>query len=326
MTPSVRIEVASETSAVGAARRAGASLAESARLGEEAAAKLALVVTELGTNLVKHTHGGMLLLRILSPLEGGEGVEILSLDRGPGMKNVAQCLRDGYSTGGSLGNGLGAVMRASTTFDIHSDPKHGTAILSRVATKPEEIALGAVCVPKKGQTLCGDGWAVAKSGDAITLVVVDGLGHGPLAADAARAALKSFQPGASSTPADVIAKAHEAARATRGAVIGVARIEARHLAYAGVGNIAATIIDDEARRGLASQNGTIGGQLPALRTFEDRLREKALLVLHSDGISTRWSTDDHAGVVAKHPAVLAGILYRDFSRGHDDTAVVVVRP
>lgn len=329
MIASTLITVDQEISAVGAARRVAAALAQNATLGAESAGKLALVVTELGTNLVKHADRGMLILRGLSAAEGG-GVEVLSLDRGPGMRNVAECLRDGYSTGGTLGNGLGAVLRAATAFDVLSDLRSGTAIVARVQsadTREARECLGAICLPHPAESDWGDAWAVSVSGSEVRVVVVDGLGHGPLAQAASDALVRVFYANAHEDPAALVQRCHQHLRSTRGAVVGLAvlRRDTRAVTYCAVGNIAATLLEQTRRRGLTSQNGIVGHHLPALRVVTEPWDRDAALVLNSDGLSTRWALDGYPGILAKHPAIIAGVLYRDFARGNDDATVVVLR-
>src|SRR5690349_12012149 len=108
-----------ELSQAGEVRREAARLASQAGLGEAECGKVSIIATELGTNLSRYAHGGEILLRSFR-VAGSAGVEILAIDRGPGMPNVARCLEDGYSSGGTPGNGLGAVRRLASEFDIYS--------------------------------------------------------------------------------------------------------------------------------------------------------------------------------------------------------------
>ena len=99
--------------------------------------------------------------------------------------------------------------------------------------------------------------------------------------------------------------------------------------YAGIGNIVGRAWSaPSGSRGLASQNGTVGVQIrQVLRRSSTRGRRRALLLMHSDGITSRWSLDTYPGLLLRHPAVIAGVLRRDFGRGRDDaTMVVVSRP
>jgi anti-sigma regulatory factor (Ser/Thr protein kinase) len=326
---SVTVTVA-EPSQVGEARRRAVALAESLGFGPTQAGNVAVVVTEAATNLVKHTTGGLLALRAV---EGPTPtVEVLALDRGPGMADVQRCLEDGYSTAGSPGNGLGAIRRLAALFDVHSRPGVGSAVLAQLSAGPpggaEQVEIGAVCLPFPGEEQCGDAWAISHEPDRCLLLVVDGLGHGPLATTAAREAVRIFEANIDRRPAEILQLAHPALRPTRGAAVAVAEIalDSRQVRFAGVGNIAGRIIQPNGTsRGLVSHNGTLGHQLHSVGEFTYPWPEGAVLVLHSDGLQTQWGLDRYPGLLGQHPGLIAGVLYRDFGRKNDDATVVVAR-
>lgn len=324
-----------EGSQVGDARRQATALGHAVRLAEDAVARLALVTTELAQNLVKHVRGGgVLFLRALQPgEEGAGGVEVLSVDAGRGIPDVGQALQDGFSTAGTSGSGLGAVRRQSDRFDLYSGPG-GTAVLARVWARASGAAggavLGAVCLPRPGETDCGDAWALLASPavPGLTLLVADGLGHGPQAATAAAAVVRALAAHGPDGPTGVLGHAHAACRATRGAAALVCHVAAdgREVEAAGVGNVVGALVEAGAeRRGLVSQPGTLGAALPRVRTFPYRVSPRGgLLVLHSDGLTSGWALDAYRGLSARHPALVAAVLARDFSRGRDDVTVVVL--
>src|SRR3954468_20027099 len=121
-----------DQSGVAEARRTATDLAQRVGFNETDAGKLALVATELSTNLLKHGSGGEILVGTYEDNES-HGIEILALDKGAGMSNVAACLEDGYSSAGTAGHGLGSVIRQSHFVEIGSWPGLGTAVLARVA-------------------------------------------------------------------------------------------------------------------------------------------------------------------------------------------------
>jgi anti-sigma regulatory factor (Ser/Thr protein kinase) len=292
---------------------------------------VALVVTELATNLALHTRGGVLLLRHLLH-EGQSGVEVLSLDQGPGIENLNECLRDGHSTGGTSGIGLGSVRRASHVFDVHSQVGVGTALLSQIWMKPpvtrEAFQSGGVSVALHGEGACGDAWASHEvRSDRLRLVVADGLGHGLLASDASRKAVEIFRKGAQQPLPEVVQSMHLALKSMRGAAVAVAEVDTslQTLSYVGVGNISATIVRDEKRNSLVSMHGTVGAQFRKLQQFTYGWQPGALLVMHSDGVKTSWDLERYSGLRGRHPSLVAGILYRDFHRPSDDSTVMVVR-
>jgi anti-sigma regulatory factor (Ser/Thr protein kinase) len=324
--------VITDPSQVGAARRAATSLAQQTGLGDEDAGRAALIATELATNLARHARGGELLLRVLrSP--GRTGVELLAIDRGPGMANVERCFADGFSSGSSPGTGLGAIRRIASQFDVHSQQPNGTVLSARVFAGRDVppprggITWSAVCMPMRGETVCGDAWEVHDHDDGTAFVVADGLGHGPLAAEASGRAAAVLLDGGAAGPAQLIARAHERLRGTRGAAVlfGVLDRTRGVMRYAGIGNVSARLLGREGSRSLVSLNGTVGVQMPAPKEFECAVAAGALLVVHSDGANTRWDLARDAALAARDPAVIAGALYRDHSRGNDDVTVLVGR-
>ena len=322
-----------EGSQVGEARRAAAQVAERAGLGETERGKVAIVVTELANNLVRHARGGGEILLLATGAPDVVGVEVLSVDRGPGMADVAACMRDGFSTGGTPGTGLGAVRRLADRFEIHSTQPAGTVVLARVEAagardglpKPQ-FEWAFICIPVRGETLCGDTWRVAIAPDRLAVMLADGLGHGPLAADASDAAAAAFDADPFAGPKAVIEAAHARMQGTRGGAMAVLELTGGAARYAGVGNIAGSIVTPAGSRGLASHNGTAGVQVRKVQEFDYPWPPDGMLVMHSDGLQSRWSLDAHPGAARRHPAVVAAWLYRDFSRGRDDLTVAVVRP
>jgi anti-sigma regulatory factor (Ser/Thr protein kinase) len=314
---------------VGEARRAGQEMADALGLGATQAGQVALAVTEAATNIVKHAGTGKILLAPLA--RGGVvGLEILALDRGPGIANVSASLRDGYSTAGSMGAGLGALSRVSPSFELYSQLARGTALRLEVWATPrappvDELELGAVCLPKKGEEAPGDSWFAGVPGEYRTLLVVDGLGHGPLAALAARKATDVLAAHPAATPVALMQLCHSALAATRGAAGAAARVAPAKMqgTFAGVGNISCRVESSGGRRQLVSHSGTLGHVLRRVQEFEFAFPVGALLILHSDGLTSRWSLDDYPGLLNKHAGLIAGVLYRDHDRGSDDVTVVV---
>jgi anti-sigma regulatory factor (Ser/Thr protein kinase) len=312
-----------DPSAIGEARRDAQRLAAHYTLDETTSGRIGVVVTELATNILRHGGGGELLLQTL-PTANGTTVEVLAVDRDPGMRDVEQCLQDGYSSGGgTLGTGLGAVRRMAAEFDLYSVSARGTVVMARVGEPAPRF--GAVSTAKGGETVCGDAWRMASGEYSQTaLVVIDGLGHGPSAAEAAQKAADSFTAKPFETPARQIERAHQALAGTRGAAVACAAWDAaRALSYAGIGNIAGRLCGTGGNQGLVSHNGTLGFQMRRVQQFNYPLSENTLLIMHTDGISARWDLDDHEGLRFRHPAVIAATLHRDHSRGRDDSTILV---
>lgn len=324
MLSSVRI-IVQDQSAAGEARRQAATLAGQLGLDDVRRGNLAIVINELAKNLVIHAAGGEMLLQT-GP---DRSLQILSLDKGPGMRDLDKCMQDGFSTAGTAGIGLGAVQRLSDEFDIHSQPGQGTAIFCRFGGRPavDGMRIGGINVPMRGETACGDAWACRQSPGRVTLLAADGLGHGLHAADAAREAVRIFQENPGIPPTDVLELAHDALRKTRGAAVAIAEWDLleQTLRFAGIGNIAGTILTGDASRSLVSYNGIVGHEMRKAREFSYPCLLGAAVILNSDGLVSQWKLEPAAGWSVRHPALIAGLLYRDYSRGRDDTTVVVAR-
>jgi anti-sigma regulatory factor (Ser/Thr protein kinase) len=322
--------VVDEPSQIGEARRRTLDLATSTGLDEDLRGRLALVVNELGSNLVKHASGGLLLVRAI---ETPPAVEVLAIDRGEGMASVVECFRDGYSTAGSPGTGLGAVQRLASLVDVYTMHPGGTAIVARVSAKgrrddrPVALEVGTVSVPRTGEEVCGDAFSVADDQEFPALMVVDGLGHGLGAADAARLAVRAFEATPGLPPGAQVMAIHDALRGSRGAAVSVASIDrARGLVtYAGLGNIAGTIVARGTTRHMVSANGTAGHAAGRIHEFTYPWSEEAVLVMHSDGLASRWQIERYPGLPSHHPSLVAGVLYRDWGRERDDVTVVAAR-
>jgi anti-sigma regulatory factor (Ser/Thr protein kinase) len=325
----------SDRSAVGEVRRAAAAVAGRLGFSKDDSGRLALVITEAANNMVKHGgEAGQVLVRPV-PYSNPPAVEALFLDHGSGIADLPAALRDGFSTAGSPGTGLGALSRVADVFDIYSEQGRGAVLFTRVwprglaAETREKAALeiGAVGVPRRDEACSGDGWAIGRAKHGLMLLVVDGLGHGPEAAHAAAEAIQMFGQEQYDGPAEFLAAAHGALRNTRGAAAAAALLDtgSRQIRYAGVGNIAATVVSGLETRSLVSHNGTLGHETRRIQEFVYPWPQGALVVMHSDGLQTHWRLDRYAGALARHPGVIAGLLYRDFSRGRDDVTVLAVR-
>ena len=317
-------------SQVAEARRLVGDFARLRGVPEPRRAQVAIVVTELATNLLKHGGGGEILADTFDDRDG-VGLELLALDRGAGMADVERCLADGYSTAGSPGNGLGAVMRLSDQVRIYSRPGRGTAIMARFVTQPPNRApatqIGAAVATYPGETVCGDRWGLGYAQAGRTLLVVDGSGHGIEAARAADIAVRILHDRLDDSCERLVAQMHQALMPTRGAAIAVARIDAvaHTVRYVGVGNISGLLFSGSTARHLVSNNGTAGHVAPRIREFTYDFTGDPLVIMHSDGLSPKWDLGAYPGLATQHPSLIAGVLLRDWRRGRDDASVVALR-
>jgi anti-sigma regulatory factor (Ser/Thr protein kinase) len=321
-----------DPSSVGEARRVAGRLAARAGFDETGIGQVSLVVTEVATNLAKHAGGGTVLLSAIA-WDSLRGIDVIALDQGPGIADIGQALRDGHSTAGSAGTGLGAIGRLSGEFDLYSVRESGTAVLARMwaprttSRKTGRVSVAGLSAARPGEAVCGDAWAVEVGARRIVVLVADGLGHGPDAAHAAQEAVRIFRARHAAAPAEVMQAINAALRSTRGAAAAVAALDldARVVHYAGVGNISASIWSDGSSRSLVSHNGTLGHGASRVQEFSYPWPQDSLLVVHSDGLGTHWTLDRYPGLASHHPALVAGVLYRDHQRGRDDVTVVALR-
>jgi anti-sigma regulatory factor (Ser/Thr protein kinase)/serine/threonine protein phosphatase PrpC len=320
-----------DTSHAGEARRVAVECATSIGLDETDCGKVAVAVTEMATNLVKHARHGRLLYERLENC-GAAGLRVLAVDKGPGIENISAALQDGYSTYGSNGSGLGAIQRLSTLFELYSLPGIGTCLVAefwpqRKIGPASSFSLGVVSQAVRGESVCGDGWGVRATQDQSFFMVVDGLGHGEFAAEAAREAERVLEDTDATSAANILRDCHDALKKTRGAAGAIAGISRDHgtLTYAGVGNISATIVEGQNRRGMASHNGTLGHQIHKIQEFTAPWNEDSFLIMHSDGLGTKWDLNKYMGLTSKHPSIIAAMLYQDFQRERDDVTVMVAK-
>jgi anti-sigma regulatory factor (Ser/Thr protein kinase) len=315
---------------VAAVRRNGQKLADALGFSQTRAGQLALVITEAATNILKHAGAGE--VHVGAAQSGaGIGIDVVAIDSGPGIADLAGSLVDGVSTTGTAGTGLGALRRLADEFDVYTRTGKGTVFFMRLWREPPltqacGVEVGALWMPLAGEQECGDGWAVQCDAAGATLIASDGLGHGPEAARASAAAIRALEGREGAQAGDLMELIHQALRPTRGAALATARIDfaANELRFAGVGNIGGCVIGD-GRRALVSHNGIVGHNMRKLQEFALPFPPDSLCVMHSDGIQTQWDLSDYPGLIGHGASLIAAVLMRDFIRRRDDAMVLVVR-
>jgi anti-sigma regulatory factor (Ser/Thr protein kinase) len=324
---------ATDSSQTGYARRQALLLANRMGFSELRQGELAIIVTEAAANIAAHAGQGEILL-IPWQFRSDYGIDVLALDSGVGIADIARSLEDGYSTAGTAGQGLGSMSRLAGAFQLYSAPGRGTALLARVfresttaAQSSSDYALGAVSLAMSGETQCGDAWSADFTPYRSIYIVADGLGHGALAAEAAQEAVRVFQEAPHLPPVRILTDVHLALAKTRGAAVSIAEIlhDRAVVNYAGVGNVVGAIYEGGKTRSLVSMNGTVGHSVGKIQHFSYPWEKTSALIMHSDGLATRWNLDQYPGLGSRHPALLAGVLYRDFSRRRDDVTILISR-
>jgi anti-sigma regulatory factor (Ser/Thr protein kinase) len=316
-----------DASAVPACRQAVQALAE--RLGFPATrvGQLALAVTEAASNLHQHAEQGSLLLCVNR--DGPQpGIDLVTIDAGPGLRDVSAAMRDGHSTTGTLGIGLGAIRRLADFSDLYSTPGHSTALAARFRASPPalEARWAGLLRPITGETECGDAYGAVEADGAVTAVLCDGLGHGPLAATAAAAGVAAVLEDPAGEPAVLLDRVHRRMSGTRGGAVGIVRIGGQLARFAGLGNVAASIVSGGQRKSMISIPGIAGQQARTIRQFEYEVPPGAAVILHSDGISNRWAAAALPGIEARDPLLMAAVLLALAGIHRDDAGVLVLKP
>ena len=337
----------SDDAEVGAARRAVHEFAGRLGFSETELAEIDIVVQEMGTNAVSYAkESGW--LHFTTALGAEPGLELFYWDKGPGIYNLDRAIRDGVSTSGSLGAGLGAIRRLTDEFDVYSTVRttsrltqrrtsHGTALLARKwLARPEQSErpadellkrIGVWSRPHYRESVNGDAYFFESRKERSLFAVIDGLGHGPGAKEAAEVALDSLAEWMGENVDEVLLAVHDALRATRGAVMGAAIIDRAEglVHYAGVGNISVRAFETPRHFHPIPTNGTLGARLGKIRVWSERWAEGASLIMASDGLSETWDISSYPELLRRSPQLLAGILMRDYGRMADDATVLVVR-
>ncbi len=340
----IRVE---DASAVSACRKAVQVLAERLQFPAARIDQLALAVTEAASNLYKHAEQGSLLLCVNRDGQP-PGIDLVTIDAGPGVRDVSAAVRDGHSTAGTLGIGLGAIQRLADFADLYSLPGHGTALAARFRALPvggttplDPPELGGAARPPKppwppwgaglvrpitGETECGDAYAAVQAGGAVTAVLCDGLGHGPLAAAAAVEGVAAVLDDPAGEPAALLERLHRRMSGTRGGAVGIVRIGGPLARFAGLGNVAASIVSGGQRKSMVSMPGIAGHQARVIRQFEYEAPPGSAVVLHSDGISSRWEAAALPGLESRDPLLIAAVLLAEAGIHRDDAGVLVLKP
>jgi anti-sigma regulatory factor (Ser/Thr protein kinase) len=326
--------IVGDKSQISAARHAAQSLARDLDFDETRIGRAALVATEAVANMVRHGGGGTFVVSALAE-RARIGIEMLAIDSGPGMTDLEHSSRDGVSTTGTSGTGLGAMRRLSDEFEVDTAEGDGTIVRSVLWNRPADVRagdrgfeVGAIVVPKRGETVSGDAWSMSVESDALTLIVADGLGHGPEASRAAMLATSVLDDHPYASVPRLVEIAHAKLRPTRGAAMAVVRREAgsQTVAFAGIGNIGAWLVEGGRRHhAMVSHNGIVGHNVQRIQEYRYECPAGGVLVLHSDGLESRWDLASRPAVTRCHASIIASVLYRRHARGRDDVVVLVAK-
>ncbi|KAA2241341.1 SpoIIE family protein phosphatase [Chitinophaga agrisoli] len=299
------------------------------RIGE-----IDIIISEMVSNLSKHAVDGELFVKPVEE-EGIQGMEIISIDNGPGINDVPRMMADGMSTTNTLGHGLGAIRRLSDKFQVYSRKDWGTVLYCTVYnealpsfTKPKKIEIRSLIVPKTGETDCGDGFYAKVSKDHIKLFLGDGLGHGKDAQVAVQAAIEAFRSCPENSPRETLRFMHAAVKKTRGLVgtVVIFDLQERKWSICGVGNIFSRLQGASVSKNYVAHNGIIGLNIPNTMRDEEVAYERGqTVIMCSDGIKTRWDLLRYPGIFRCDLAFVGAALFKDFARNTDDMAIAACK-
>lgn len=323
-----------ESSQVSEVRITASSMASDTGFSDAITGNIAIVASEIANNIVKHTDdGGEIFIQHLKE-ENLHSIEIIAIDKGPGMVNVDACMEDGYSSKNSKGIGLGAIKRLSDEFDIYSTIGDGTILISRTCNKnySKNISnsyyeMGGLKKNIKLEKVCGDNWFTIQKNGKLSLILSDGLGHGDYAFKATSIAIEVFKQHYHKELEELMQMMHSSLKATRGAAIATAEIDVLNekLLFLGNGNVSGTLIYPEKNQRTLSNFGTVGHNISSTKKFHYHWKADSIFIIHSDGIKIDWHLQDQPEIKFKHPSLLAAYVYSQFARTNDDVSLLVIK-
>jgi serine/threonine protein phosphatase PrpC len=191
------------------------------------------------------------------------------------------------------------------------------------------IHWGVATLALEGQRESGDLHLVRAVHDGVLIAVVDGLGHGEEAAAAARLAVTALDQYAEEPPLSLLQRCHLALKGSRGVVMSLARLDARHgtLTWVGVGNVEGVLhhadwSERSARASLVTRGGIVGSEIPAVQAAVIPVGAGDTLVFATDGIGTGFLADVSA---RDDPQGIADQILARYGKGTDDALVLVAR-
>ena len=332
---------------VGVCRRKAVSLASQMGFDEVKTGEVAIMVTEMATNVIKHGGGkGKLVICQFCDEQNHNAMEIWCCDSGNGISDFKKVLKDGYTEKDSLGIGLGTIRRFSDEMEINpvlpgsfrdtffSDSPTFKNCIRTIKYLPNKywmgtnknLEIGAASRSKPGEMVNGDSYLVTHLGPGLSVAaVIDGLGHGSeanLASQLARGQiiLKSEQPVGA-----LMHHVHNALQGTRGSTIGLLRIdtEIKKISFSGIGNIEGFLFTPEGKKNFLSFGGIMGHNMRTPRIFDFDFNPGNIICMFSDGITSRWKFDEIDW--NENSQEIAENILTQFSRPNDDATVLIIR-
>ena len=319
-----------DAASVSAAREKVREVARAQGMNEEQVGGLAIAVSELGTNHLAHARDGEIAIL---PIERGEtrGVEIVAVDRGPGIADPTAALEGLVVSPAGLGAGLRAAVAFADEVDFDVRLLEGTCIRLRKfaqrAGRRREVAIfGRPCIEYPAS---GDDAAFFRTPGGLVLTIADGLGHGVEAREASSRAMQVVAAMRDRSPSAILAASDEALLGTRGAVMAVAELDetAGVLRHACVGNVATRVCSARASHTFGGSSFVLGARGNRRRAISEEAHDLGpgdVVIMTSDGVRSAMRVEGvDADVLRHHPLVVAHHVMRSFAREGDDVTILV---
>ncbi|NWH05155.1 SpoIIE family protein phosphatase [Desulfobacter latus] len=316
------------------ARKYGAEISEKMGFREISQAEIDIVISELGTNIVKHSRaGGILVFRSITmgPIENGR-LEIAAQNNdktlGKGFEQVKENLEKNQSTTATLGIGLSGIRRMTDSFDLRLTQENKLEfIVSKLvdADLQSPVKVSVISRPILGERVSGDTYYSRQSRNEILFGVVDGLGHGPEAHKVAELSERIIDIHYLKPLGLIIEQLHRHLRQTRGAAVSLASIDflQNQLSHISLGNIETRLYKRGKCEKLMTYNGTVGALIPRFKVMTYPFAKGDCVIMTSDGISDKYEVDSKT--LLSVPQKVTHVIMSEFGRNHDDATVLVVK-
>ncbi len=301
-----------------------------------------IVINELYSNIVKHNAVNGKIRFFQNTAENRVGIEIISEDKVQGKEDINEVQKNGVSIKGTIDDGFGTINSFRDFFEIRSNieyvSKKGMPVEKTLTVRlwsmvlndtsvigNSEMKVSVISRPHTGFSVNGDCYYIRSLKDRDIIAVVDGLGHGMEAHEAASRAVKIIEENTQNSIEDIIKQTNTALKNTRGAVIALFIIYkfTNEFEMISVGNIDCRHITASSTVKLLSYNGYVGAYSGSCKARRHIYSNGDMLVLCSDGISSKWEVGNHAEGVSKSPSLLCNMVFSEYERHNDDATILV---
>lgn len=320
--PEIRVEADYD---IGRARRAVVNFSQELGMSARNLSDIAIIATELATNLVRHANRGGVIHYSGSP---DQGLTLETSDDGPGITNVENSMKDGVSSKGSLGGGLGAVQRLADHFSLETGEQGTKIVVGKYldSQMKQSLSVGVYSRPYPGFIRNGDGFFIHQKPTRNVIGLFDGVGHGELAYQAANILLHSLKDHYKLSLEQMVQHSHQRLRGSRGTVLFLAVITKSELKYIGIGNIEAFLgMDGVQPKRLMSYRGVLGANFPEMKVMTLPWKPGSWLLTYTDGIVERWKSLEPFFIQGGDPGMVCRQIVQNYGRNNDDASVLIAR-